>query len=58
MTAASRDKAVLFCPDCGHESSVAGDWNVRNVTDSRVYECPRCGTTVTNRRQFGLLCSD
>ena len=45
-------KAVLYCPVCGHDSPVDGDWRVeRDESDSeRVdYRCPRCEFAVTNR---------
>jgi ribosomal protein L37AE/L43A len=47
--AESRRKAVLFCPDCDHESDIEGDWNVHDEEDRRVYDCPDCGTTITTR---------
>jgi predicted RNA-binding Zn-ribbon protein involved in translation (DUF1610 family) len=49
-------KAVLFCPDCGHDSPVDGDWIVRTRgegDDERaVYACPDCGTVIQTRPQF------
>ncbi|WP_440764939.1 hypothetical protein [Natronorubrum sp. DTA7] len=42
-------KAVLYCFDCGHESSFDGDWNVRRTIDGDRYDCPECGTTITVR---------
>ena len=49
-------KAVLFCPDCGHENPVDGDWVVRtrgNGSDERVvYACPVCETVIQVRPQF------
>ena len=42
-------KAVLFCFDCGHESSIDGDWTVERRDDREVYRCPECGTTITTR---------
>lgn len=47
--AESRRKAVLFCPDCDHESEVDGDWVVHEEADCQVYDCPDCGTTITKR---------
>ena len=49
---ATRRKAVLFCPTCGHESHARrGDWVVerRPTDDGRVVSvsCPNCGTTLT-----------
>ncbi|WP_160135071.1 hypothetical protein [Halococcus salsus] len=43
------DKAVLYCPECGHESPIDGDWNVDHDADSLVYTCPVCSTAVTTR---------
>ncbi|WP_440771229.1 hypothetical protein [Natronorubrum sp. DTA28] len=42
-------KTVLYCFDCGHESSSDGDWNVQSTTDGDRYDCPECGTTITVR---------
>jgi len=47
--AASRSKAVLFCPECGHESRIDGDWTVHEDGAREVYECPDCGATVSDR---------
>ncbi|WP_121820215.1 hypothetical protein [Halostella salina] len=51
-------KAVLSCPDCGHESPPDGDWTVaeerRNGRPHDVYRCPDCDATVTDRRRFAL----
>ncbi len=46
-----RRKSVLFCPDCGHESLVGGDWIADDdyVTRTRHVCCPECETTVTDR---------
>lgn len=46
---ADRPKATLFCPDCGHESVVDGDWVVRDEGSRRRYVCPACGATVERR---------
>jgi len=54
-TTEPRRKAVLFCPDCGHESAVDGDWNVHESNGRRVYECPVCAATVTTRYRSGPL---
>lgn len=48
-------KGVLFCPDCGHESPVTGDWIVREQPSRDVYECPSCSTTILRRRRFVSL---
>ncbi len=47
-------KSVLFCPDCGHESSVDGDWRVQETGRGAAYRCPECGATVTVRRSEGV----
>jgi len=46
---ATRPKNLLFCPDCGHESPVGGDWVVRPSETRDVYACPECGAAVTAR---------
>lgn len=46
----SRQKATLFCPDCGHGSDIDGDWLVSETGGGRSYACPKCGRTVTSRR--------
>lgn len=43
-------KATLFCPDCGHESRINGDWLIQVHTASTSYECPACGTIIDTRR--------
>jgi predicted RNA-binding Zn-ribbon protein involved in translation (DUF1610 family) len=43
------DKSVLYCPECGHESPIDGDWNVDHDADTLVYTCPACSTAVTTR---------
>lgn len=42
-------KGVLFCPSCGHESPVDGDWVVRERVTSLVYRCPECENQITER---------
>lgn len=46
-----RQKTVLFCPDCGHESLVDGDWVATDdyVARTRYVRCPECSATVTDR---------
>jgi transcription elongation factor Elf1 len=39
-----RAKSVLFCPTCGHESPVNGDW-VRDG-DAGTSVCPNCQTVI------------
>jgi len=46
---APRQKSVLFCPDCGHESPIDGDWQVQTGEDRCVYGCPACDAVVTER---------
>ncbi len=42
-------KAILTCPECGHESPVDGDWVHRYNHDGvRVY-CPVCDAHLTTR---------
>ncbi|MFC6872380.1 hypothetical protein [Halobellus marinus] len=43
-------KATLYCPDCGHESRINGDWLLEVRPDSVDYGCPECGTTIDSRR--------
>jgi len=50
-------KAVLFCPECGHESTVDGDWTVHEDAQGRRVDCPTCGTTITTRRLAPALVS-
>jgi predicted RNA-binding Zn-ribbon protein involved in translation (DUF1610 family) len=45
-------KAVLYCPACGHESPVDGDWQVERDENDRGrvdYRCPVCESIVANR---------
>lgn len=44
-----RRKAILICPECGHESPPDGDWHHRTALDATVYVCPACRTDVTRR---------
>ena len=43
-------KAMLYCPNCDHESHINGDWILEIRPDSVEYECPDCGTTINSRR--------
>jgi predicted RNA-binding Zn-ribbon protein involved in translation (DUF1610 family) len=45
----SRPKATWLCPECGHESSVWGDWEVTTRGDEVRTSCPECGTTIDER---------
>jgi len=44
------DKATLYCPECGHDSRINGDWIIHVLTDSLTYECPDCGSVIDSRR--------
>lgn len=44
-------KSVLFCPACGHENPVEGDWIVRERTTSVEYRCPACDERLTERER-------
>jgi len=43
------DKAVLFCPDCGHHSRYDDEWHVVDAHTAVQYVCPVCGTEITSR---------
>jgi len=45
----SREKSVLFCPSCGHESPLDGDWAVDADGDSDTYRCPECRAVISDR---------
>jgi len=45
----SRQKASLFCPSCGHESPVGGDWELEETEDGQAYRCPWCHTVISSR---------
>ncbi|MDS0258779.1 phage terminase large subunit family protein [Haloarcula sp. S1CR25-12] len=45
----TRQKAMLFCPSCGHESPVTGDWDVEQTDGERTYSCPWCHTVISSR---------
>jgi len=44
------DEATLFCPNCGYESRINGDWTIHVLTDSLTYECPNCEMRFNSRR--------
>ena len=44
-----RRKSVLFCPACGHESHVDGNWNVTADESGLQFACPNCGSVVASR---------
>jgi len=41
-----RQKHVLFCPVCGHESPIDGDWLVESTDDTQRLRCPECQNTL------------
>ena len=45
------DKATLYCPDCGHESRINGDWVIHVLAESLTYECPSCEAVIDSRLQ-------
>ncbi|MFC7077253.1 hypothetical protein [Haloarcula halophila] len=49
------DKATLYCPECGYESRINGDWTIHVLADSTTYECPGCKTTIDSRRNRAAL---
>lgn len=42
-------KATLYCPSCGHENPVTGDWLVRERDGRTVSVCPVCHETIAAR---------
>lgn len=49
-----RRKAMLFCPTCGHESPVDGDWRLRERAHTTEYRCPDCNERLTEREGSAL----
>lgn len=49
------DKATLYCPECGHESRINGDWIIHVLAESLTYECPNCETAIDSRRNQEAL---
>lgn len=49
------DKPTLYCPVCGHESCINGDWTISVLADSTTYSCPDCGKTIDSRRSRNAL---
>jgi DNA-directed RNA polymerase subunit RPC12/RpoP len=52
-------KAVLFCPDCGHESLVNGDWRVQRRDADQdgteiVYQCTECDGEIVTLPEGGF----
>ena len=46
----TKDKATLYCPGCGHDSPITGDWTIHVLADSLTYECPNCQMVIDSRR--------
>jgi DNA-directed RNA polymerase subunit RPC12/RpoP len=45
-------KTALYCPDCGHDSPIGGDWRIErgeNDSERTVYRCPDCSVVIANR---------
>jgi len=42
-------KLRLFCPNCGHENPLDGDWRVIERSAGVTYECPVCETAIADR---------
>lgn len=51
----SVDKVTLYCPECGHESRINGDWIIHVLVESLSYECPDCGDIIDSRRDQEAL---
>jgi predicted RNA-binding Zn-ribbon protein involved in translation (DUF1610 family) len=51
----SPDKAMLYCPECGHESRINDDWLIRVIADSLTYECPDCEAEIPARIRKNYL---
>ncbi|NHN41697.1 hypothetical protein G9C85_08630 [Halorubellus sp. JP-L1] len=49
---ATPPKATLFCPDCGRDAPVEGDWEQRQRPYGVAVHCPRCDARLTLRPQF------
>ena len=54
----TRRKAVLFCPECGHESHVDGDWLRVESAGRNSYVCPDCGNVVVSQPAFSAVAGD
>ena len=44
-----RPISTLFCPHCGHESRVDGDWIVKRGQRRCRYRCPTCDARIADR---------
>jgi predicted RNA-binding Zn-ribbon protein involved in translation (DUF1610 family) len=43
-------KTVLYCPFCGHDSPIDGDWRIeRDSPEQVVYRCPDCDAVIAKR---------
>jgi hypothetical protein len=53
MNPSTKQKALLFCAVCGHESPPDGDWieteTETELGDRVTLSCPACATVVTRR---------
>ena len=49
VTSATDRKAVFFCPDCGREERVDGDWITRSNSSGYEYVCSDCQTVVVTQ---------
>jgi phage terminase large subunit GpA-like protein len=47
-SASPRRKAVLFCPECGHENPIDGDWLTSPASTAAQPQrrCPQCATII------------
>lgn len=48
--AVPRPKTVLFCPECGHESGLHGDWILDEDVGRPTRICPVCETALGTRQ--------
>jgi predicted RNA-binding Zn-ribbon protein involved in translation (DUF1610 family) len=51
---APRQKTVLFCPRCGYESVLPGDWRIEEANAGTAYTCPECDATVVEQPEAPL----
>ncbi|WP_302080183.1 hypothetical protein [Salinibaculum rarum] len=50
-------KSTLFCPRCGHDAPVDGDWVLTLRPETVDVDCPDCRTTLT-ARPYGLAAKE
>jgi len=50
IDAVPRPKTVLFCPECGHESGLHGDWILDDDAVRPTRICPVCETALGTRQ--------